>query len=104
MAIRLTTDDKYLHVTSSDVARVPDAAWNRWGRYQRDYVGGRYRVSGSDLRGRAKSYGPGYWRSRRAVERALAAAGVELVPVVGNQGQVSLWSVDALALHFEVAP
>ena len=102
MAIRLATDDKFLHVTREDMERVPDAAWNRWGRYQRDYVAGYYRVSGSDLRGRAKSYGPGYWRSRKAVERALEVAGVELVPVLGDQGQRSLWSVDALARYFGV--
>lgn len=34
------------------------------GRYQRNLLYGRARLSGTELRGKAKRYGASYWRSR----------------------------------------
>ncbi|MBU6367922.1 MAG: hypothetical protein KJT01_17035, partial [Gemmatimonadetes bacterium] len=72
--------------------------------YQRLYLGGYCRPSGSDLIGRARQYGGHYHRSRQRVEALLAAAGVELVEVIGAHGRRSLWSPDALARHLQVVP
>jgi len=81
-----------LNLTTDEVHRVPVR-----GQYQADFVRGVASVSGSDLTGRARSYGGRYRASRQAVLDAAQAAGVELVEVIGHGGRRSIWSVDALA-------
>ena len=51
------------------------------GAYARDVVTGQQRWSGADLRGKAKNYGSTYARQRRKAEKALEAAGGEVVAV-----------------------
>jgi len=53
-----------------------------WGDYQQDVILGAKRLSGSDLKGKAKSYSGSYARSRAAVIDAWQQAG-GVVAVVG---------------------
>lgn len=91
-----------LQVTPAEIAAAKAVAPRPLGRYQRLYLTGYYRPSGSDLIGRARQYGGHYHRSRQRVEALLAAAGVDLVEVVGTHGRRSLWSPAALARHLGV--
>jgi hypothetical protein len=49
------------------------------GRYQRDLITGRARLSGADLKGLAKKWGARYAASRSAVLRRVVEAGVPFV-------------------------
>lgn len=91
-----------LQVTPDEMAAAKAAAPRPLGRYQRLYLGGYCRPSGSDLVGKARQYGGSYHRSRAYVEGLLAAAGVTLVEVQGQHGRRSLWSPAALARHLGV--
>jgi hypothetical protein len=51
------------------------------GAYARAVVAGQQRWSGADLRGKAKNYGSTYARQRHKAEKALEAAGGEVVVV-----------------------
>ncbi len=51
------------------------------GAYAQNVVTGQQRWSGADLRGKAKRYGSSYGRQRRKAEKALEAAGGEVVAV-----------------------
>lgn len=93
-----------LQVTPAEIAAAKAASPRPLGRYQRLYLTGYYRPSGSDLIGTARKYGGHYRRSRQRVEALLAAAGVDLVEVIGAHGRRSLWSLDALARHLQVSP
>jgi hypothetical protein len=84
-----------LNLTPAEAQRIPVR-----GRYQADFLHGLAAVSGSDLTGRARSYGARYFASRFAVIEAAQAAGIELVEVIGHGGRRSVWSVDALAALF----
>ena len=46
------------------------------GSYQLAIVKGEAKLSGADLRGRARRWSAGYWRSRKAIIARLDAAGV----------------------------
>lgn len=72
------------------------------GRYQRRLLSGRAEWSGSDLRGRARHWSSGYWRSRVGLCQRIEAAGylvdVRLVErrvtVVIHDGTVTLPGAD----------
>ena len=70
--------------------------------YQRRFASGWQRISGSDLKGKARKFGGKYMRSQRTVFDALAFLGVPLVQIRGFRGAVSIWSASALADHFNV--
>lgn len=66
------------------------------GRYQRAYVRGDQRCSGSDLRGKAAKWGAAYARSRASIENRLTAAGIpweRAVPEGSRAKYLSLLSV-----------
>lgn len=94
--IRFTT----LQITQDEYDSLVDELPTR-ARYQREYLQGVAKVSGSDLRGSAREYGGSYHRSRKTVERFVENAGIRLVAVTGRSGARSLWSLDALLEHFE---
>jgi hypothetical protein len=69
-------------MTTTKLAQVCDKACGMLrGAYARDVVTGQQRWSGADLRGKAKNYGSRYGRQRRKAEKALEAAGGEVVAV-----------------------
>ena len=70
--------------------------------YRRDFAQGRYRVSGADLTGKAGDYRARYYGARLSVFALCKLAGIPLVSVTGFRGAVSVWSVSALAAHFNV--
>lgn len=55
------------------------------GCYQRDIVLGYARVSGSDLRGKARKYGGMYRRSRENLFARMKAAGVQFAVILENR-------------------
>ena len=68
--------------TTTKLAQVCDKACQMLrGAYAKAVVTGQQRWSGADLRGKAKNYGSTYARQRRKAEKALEAAGGEVVVV-----------------------
>jgi hypothetical protein len=70
--------------------------------YQRRFAEGSQRLSGSDLKGKARRFAGQYMRSQRSVFDALDALNIAYVRVRGFRGATSVWSVAALAAHFNV--
>jgi hypothetical protein len=70
--------------------------------YKRDFARGYYRVSGADLTGKAGDYRAKYHGSRLSVLALCKIAGIPLVSVTGHRGATSVWSVAALADHYNV--
>lgn len=69
-------------MTTNKLAEVCDKACGMLrGAYAQNVVTGQQRWSGADLRGKAKNYGSTYARQRRKAEKALEAAGGEVVVV-----------------------
>jgi len=69
-------------MTTIRLAEVCDKACGMLrGAYAQNVVTGQQRWSGADLRGKAKRYGSSYGRQRRKAEKALEAAGGEVVAV-----------------------
>ena len=99
--IRYPLESTRLELSESEIeatlARLPRA-----GTYQVEFSRGLRAVSGSDLAGKAKDYSGSYARGRKAVIAAAAAAGVELVKVVGTNGRRSIWSASELAAELGV--
>ena len=69
-------------MTTIRLAEVCDKACGMLrGAYAQNVVTGQQRWSGADLRGKAKNYGSTYARQRHKAEKALEAAGGEVVVV-----------------------
>jgi hypothetical protein len=99
--LNLAMDDTALRLTRDEQARVL-AKTRADARYACRYIMGLHRVSGNDLVGRAKSFGGRYHNTRLAVHARCADLGIQLIEVIGRHGCRSIWSVDALAVHFGV--
>ena len=56
------------------------------GYYQRGIITGEYRLSGSDLRGKARKYSGAYARSRANLLERVRAAGVQVGERKGEHG------------------
>lgn len=75
------------YVVVQDAEALEQAKGLARGSYQRAILEGRARLSGGDLKGRAKDYAPRYARSRDSLLTRMTEAGVPWREMKGEHGK-----------------